>query len=127
MGKKDKEHRAKVAKRNAKVKEQKSGMQKAFDLLMKQQIDAMANEENLKAQIGDQELNFEVVEEKTIDHAFKFTPNEEESQKINKEFEGNVSFKEENPEFMSINQITIDDFESNNDEPIEDQISEIEK
>jgi hypothetical protein len=94
---------------------------------MKQQIDAMANEENLKAQIGDQELNFEVVEEKTIDHAFKFTPNEEESQKINKEFEGNVSFKEENPEFMSINQITIDDFESNNDEPIEDQISEIEK
>ena len=127
MGKKDKEHRAKVAKRNAKVKEQKSGMQKAFDLLMKQQIDAMANEENLKAQIGDQELNFEVVEEKTIDHAFKFTPNEEESQKINKEFEGNVSFKEENPEFMSINQITIDDFESNNNEPIEDQISEIEK
>jgi hypothetical protein len=127
MGKEAKKHRAKVAKRNAKVKEQKSGMQKAFDLLMKQQIDAMANEENLKAQIGDQELNFEVVEEKTIDHAFKFTPNEEESQKINKEFEGNVSFKEENPEFMSINQITIDDFESNNDEPIEDQISEIEK
>jgi len=127
MGIRKKEHRAKVAKRNAKVKEQKSGMQKAFDLLMKQQIDAMANEENLKAQIGDQELNFEVVEEKTIDHAFKFTPNEEESQKINKEFEGNVSFKEENPEFMSINQITIDDFESDNNEPIEDQISEIEK
>jgi len=127
MGKETKKHRAKVAKRNAKIKEQKSGMQKAFDLLMKQQIDAMANEENLKAQIGDQELNFEVVEEKTIDHAFKFTPNEEESQKINKEFEGNVSFKEENPEFMSINQITIDDFESNNNEPIEDQISEIEK
>jgi hypothetical protein len=127
MGIRKKEHRAKVAKRNAKIKEQKSGMQKAFDLLMKQQIDAMANEENLKAQIGDQELNFEVVEEKTIDHAFKFTPNEEESQKINKEFEGNVSFKEENPEFMSINQITIDDFESNNNEPIEDQISEIEK
>jgi len=127
MGKEAKKHRAKVAKRNAKVKEQKSGMQKAFDLLMKQQIDAMANEENLKAQIGDQELNFEVVEEKTIDHAFKFTPNEEESQKINKEFEGNVSFKEENPEFMSINQITIDDFESNNNEPIENQISEIEK
>ena len=127
MGKEAKKHRAKVAKRNAKVKEQKSGMQKAFDLLMKQQIDAMANEENLKAQIGDQDLNFEVVEEKTIDHAFKFTPNEEESQKINKEFEGNVSFKEENPEFMSINQIPIDDFESNNNEPIEDQISEIEK
>ena len=118
MGKEAKKHRAKVAKRNAKVKEQKSGMQKAFDLLMKQQIDAMANEENLKAQIGDQDLNFEVVEEKTIDHAFKFTPNEEESQKINKEFEGNVSFKKENPEFMSINQITIDDFKSKHPELI---------
>ena len=35
MGKSAKEHIAKVAKRNAKVKEQKSGMQKAFDLLMK--------------------------------------------------------------------------------------------
>ena len=127
MGKEAKKHRAKVAKRNAKVKEQKSGMQKAFDLLMKQQIDDMSNEENLKVQIGDQDLNFEVVEERTIDHAFKFTLNEEESQKINKEFEGNVSFKEENPEFMSINQIPIDDFESNNDKPIEDQISEIEK
>ena len=67
MGKAAKEHRKKVAKRNAKVKEQKSGMQKAFDLLMKQQIDAMANEENLKAQIGDQDLNFEVVEEKRLD------------------------------------------------------------
>jgi hypothetical protein len=100
MGKEAKKHRAKVAKRNAKVKEQKSGMQKAFDLLMKQQIDDMSNEENLKAQIGDQELNFEVVEEKTIDHAFKFIPNEEESQKINKEFEkilgGDEETKEEN-------------------------------
>ena len=95
MGKEAKKHRAKVAKRNAKVKEQKSGMQKAFDLLMKQQIDAMANEENLKAQIGDQDLNFEVVEERTIDHAFKFIPNEEESQKINKEFEEIMSGDEE--------------------------------
>ena len=126
MGKSAKEHRAKVAKRNAKVKEQKSGMQKAFDLLLQQQIDKM-KEEEIKAQVGDQDLNMEIVEDRVIDHAFKFTPNEDESAKINKEFEGNVSFKEENPEFMSINQITIDDFESNNNEPIEDQISEIEK
>ena len=41
MGIRKKEHRAKVAKRNAKVKEQKSGMQKAFDLLLQQQIDKM--------------------------------------------------------------------------------------
>ena len=37
MGKKAKEHRAKVAKRNAKIKQQKSGMQKAFDLLLQEQ------------------------------------------------------------------------------------------
>ena len=34
-----------------------------------------------------QEVNFEVVEDKVIEHAFKFTPNEEASAKINKEFE----------------------------------------
>ena len=103
MGKEAKKHRAKVAKRNAKVKEQKSGMQKAFDLLMKQQIDDMSNEENLKAQIGDQDLNFEVVEERTIDHAFKFIPNEEESQKINKEFEEIMSGDEELREEFPLN------------------------
>ena len=86
MGKAAKEHRKKVAKRNAKVKEQKSGMQKAFDMLIQQQIEKM-KEEELKAQVGDSDLNFEVVEERTIDNAFQFVPNDEESAKINKEFE----------------------------------------
>ena len=86
MGKAAKEHRKKVAKRNAKVKEQKSGMQKAFDMLIQQQIEKM-KEEELKAQVGDSDLNFEVVEERTIESAFQFVPNEEESAKINKEFE----------------------------------------
>jgi hypothetical protein len=35
----------------------------------------------------DTDLNFEIVEERTVDHAFNFVPNEEESTKINKEFE----------------------------------------
>ena len=86
MGKAAKEHRKKVAKRNAKIKQQKSGMQKAFDMLLQQQIENM-KEEQLKAQVGDNDLNFEVVEERTVDHAFSFVPNEEESAKINKEFE----------------------------------------
>ena len=34
MGKAKKEHGAKVAKRNAKLAQQKSGMQKAFDMLV---------------------------------------------------------------------------------------------
>jgi len=61
-------------------------MQKAFDMLLQQQIEKM-KEEDLKAKVGENDLNFEVVEERTIENAFQFTPNEEESAKINKEFE----------------------------------------
>ena len=102
MGKSAKEHRKKVAKRNAKVKEQKSGMQKAFDLLLQQQIDKM-KEEEIKAQVGEQDLNMEIVEDRVIDHAFKFTPNEEESQKINKEFEEIMGNDEELRETFPLN------------------------
>jgi len=78
MGKAAKAHRAKVAKRNVKLAQQKSGMQKAFERLIEEQMTKLREE---------QELNFEVVDEKVVDHAFTFTPNEEESAKINKEFE----------------------------------------
>jgi hypothetical protein len=86
MGKKAKEHRRKVEARNARIKQQKSGMQKAFDMLLKQEIERL-KQEDVKVEAGGQGVNFEVVEEKVIEHAFKFTPNEEESAKINKEFE----------------------------------------
>ncbi len=86
MGKKAKEHRRKVAKRNARLAQQKSGMQKAFDMLIQQQLDKL-KEDELKAQIGEQELDMTIVEEKIVEHAFKFTPNPEESAKINKEYE----------------------------------------
>jgi hypothetical protein len=87
MGKKAKEHRRKVAKRNAVLAQKKSGMQKAFDMLIQQQLDKLKDDE-LKAQIGDQELNMSIVEDRIVEHAFKFTPNPEESAKVNKEFEG---------------------------------------
>jgi hypothetical protein len=86
MGKKAKEHRRKVAKRNTMLAQKKSGMQKAFDMLVQQQLDKL-KDDDLKAQIGDQELDMSIVEEKIVEHAFKFTPNPEESAKINKEFE----------------------------------------
>lgn len=86
MGKAAKEHRKKVAKRNAKIKQQKSGMQKAFDMLVQQQLDKL-KEDEVKVEAGGQGVNFDIVEEKVVEHAFKFTPNEEESAKINKEFE----------------------------------------
>jgi hypothetical protein len=86
MGKAAKEHRKKVAKRNAKIKQEKAGMQKAFDMLLQQQLEKLKNDE-MTAMVGDQEVKMELVEDKIVDHAFKFTPNEEESAKINKEFE----------------------------------------
>ncbi len=86
MGKKAKEHRQKVARRNAKIAQQKSGMQKAFDMLLQEQLNKL-KEDEMKAQVGDQELNFEIVEDKIVKDAFNFIPNEEESAKINKEFE----------------------------------------
>jgi hypothetical protein len=100
MGKAAKEHRKKVEKRNAKIKQQKSGMQKAFDMLLKQQLEKL-KEEDLTAQVGGQDIKMEVVEDRVIDDAFSFIPNEEESEKINKEFEDET--------------------------PVEDQISELEK
>jgi hypothetical protein len=39
MGKKEKEHRKKVAARNQKLKAQKNAMQKMFDASMKQQLE----------------------------------------------------------------------------------------
>ena len=99
MGKASKEHRAKVLKRNLKTKQEKSGMQKAFDLLMEEQIKKMG-EKDVKVEAGGEELNFEIVQDKYVEHAFKFTPNEEESAKITKEFEGNVAFKESQPDLM---------------------------
>ena len=86
MGKAAKEHRKKVAKRNAKIKQQKSGMQKAFDMLVQQQLEKLKNDE-VKVEAGGEGVNFDIVEQKVVEHAFKFTPNEEESAKINKEFE----------------------------------------
>jgi hypothetical protein len=86
MGKAAKEHRKKVAKRNARLAQQKSGMQKAFDMLIQEQLNKL-KEDELKVQVGEQELDMSVVEEKIVEHAFKFAPNPEESAKINKEFE----------------------------------------
>jgi hypothetical protein len=61
-------------------------MQKAFDMLIQEQLNKL-KEEELSAQVGDQQLDMSVVEEKIVEHAFKFTPNPEESAKINKEFD----------------------------------------
>jgi sRNA-binding protein len=93
MGKAAKEHRAKVAKRNEKIKQQKSAMQRAFDALLKAQTDEMLEKENLNVKAGEKNLDFEIlgdiqpevqVEQQS---GFRINLDAEESAKINKEFE----------------------------------------
>jgi len=90
MGKAAKEHRKKVAKRNVKIKQQKSAMQKVFDTLLKAQTDEMINKDNTKVQLGENDYNFEVlgeVDDTPKEEGFTLNLDAEESAKINKEFE----------------------------------------
>ena len=89
MGKKAKEHRAKVAKKNRKVAQAKYSMQNALNKMM-EQMAKKQEEENLNVTVGDQQIPFEVVTAPTNAGIKGF------------EFEGNVSFKEENPEILNV-------------------------
>ena len=60
MGKKTKEHKAKIAKRNRRIAQEKYSMQNALNKIMKQMVEQQ-EEEKLKAQVGDKEIPFEVV------------------------------------------------------------------
>lgn len=91
MGKAAKAHRAKVQKRNQRVAQEKSGMQKAFDLLMKNQLDLLQNKDELNVLVGNQEMGFEVIEERQVDHAFQYTPNPDASKLISQQFQDQVT------------------------------------
>ena len=87
MGKAAKAHRAKVQKRNRSVAQERSGLPKALDLLMKNQLEMLENKENLSVSVGDQEMGFEVIEERQVDHAFQYQPNPEASKLISQQFQ----------------------------------------
>ena len=89
MGKKAKEHRAKVAKRNKKVAQAKYSMQNALNKMM-EQMAKKQEEENLQVKVGNENVPFEVVAQPMSNTIKGF------------EFEGNVSFKEENPEILNV-------------------------
>jgi len=72
MGKKDKEHRAKVAKRNKRVNQEKSGMQKAFDKLMEEQIEKLKNNEGLNVDLSGGTIPFEVFDKDHLDSIVDF-------------------------------------------------------
>lgn len=66
MGKKDKAHRAKVAKRNRRIGQQKYSMQNALNRIMKQMAEQKDNQEvegQLNIKVGDNEIPFSVVSE----------------------------------------------------------------
>lgn len=75
MGKREKEHRAKVAKRNQKITTEKSKMQKMFDTLLSEQMekfkqssDELQEEgiENLNVQVGSSPVEFTIVDPNDI-------------------------------------------------------------
>jgi hypothetical protein len=72
MGKKDKAHRAKVVKRNNKLDQQKSGMQKAFDKLMEEQIQKLKTNEGLSVGLSGNTLPFEVFDKDHLDSIVDF-------------------------------------------------------
>ena len=86
MGKAAKAHRQKVAKRNARIKQERSGMQKAFDLLMKNQLEMLENKD-MSVKVGNEEMGFEVVEERQVDHAFQYQPNPNASHLVAQQYQ----------------------------------------
>ncbi len=95
MGKKAKEHRKKVEKRNKRLNQKKLGIQKAFDNLMEEQIQKLKTSEDLNLELSGVTLPFEVIDKDKLDSIVDFKSkhpelimgNEEESNKINKEFQ----------------------------------------
>jgi hypothetical protein len=72
MGKAAKEHRAKVAKRNNKLAQQKSGMQKAFDKLMEEQIQKLKTNNELNVESSEGSMPFEIFDKDQLDSIVNF-------------------------------------------------------
>ncbi len=62
MGKAKKEHRAKVAKRNQRMGQEKSKMQKVFNSILEEQMKKFKDNEDLNIQVGDSPLEFNVID-----------------------------------------------------------------
>lgn len=73
-----KAHRAKVAKRNKVISQEKSGMQKAFDRLMEEQIEKLKNGDGLNVGLSGNTLPFEVFDKDTLDSIVEFKENHPE-------------------------------------------------
>lgn len=81
MGKKAKEHRAKVEKRNKKIAQEKYAMQNALNKIMERMAKEQ-NAENLSVKVGDKEVPFQV-DALPVGNSI-------------------VNFKEENPQLLTV-------------------------
>ena len=93
MGKKTKEHRAKVAKRNRRIAQEKYSMQNALNRLMKQmaeQQDAEKMEQDINVNVGGGQVPFSVVTDEELNSI--------------------VEFKESNPDMFNFIQETEENF-----------------
>jgi len=93
MGKAAKAHRAKVAKRNRRIAQEKYSMQNALNKLMKQmaeQQEAEKMEENLGVNVGGSQVPFSVVTDEELNSI--------------------VEFKENNPDMFNFIQDTEENF-----------------
>jgi len=93
MGKKTKEHRAKVAKRNRRIAQEKYSMQNALNRLMKQmaeQQDAEKMEQDINVNVGGSQVPFSVVTDEELNSI--------------------VEFKESNPDMFNFIQDTEENF-----------------
>jgi len=71
MGKKAKEHRAKVAQRNKRIAQEKYAMQNALNKLMKQMAEQQ-EAESLNVSVGEQEVPFSVVNDVELNSIVEF-------------------------------------------------------
>jgi hypothetical protein len=88
MGKKAKEHRAKVAQRNKRIAQEKYAMQNALNKMMKQMAEQQ-EVENLNVTVGGQEVPFSVVEESELSSIVEFK--EENRQMFEPQVEDQIS------------------------------------
>ena len=82
MGKKEKEHRKKVAKRNERIAAEKKQFQKQYTELLEQKLKEYQSkltekedlENNMKVTLGGQELDFTIVDQSEMEAVFKNKP-----------------------------------------------------
>ncbi len=107
MGKKAKEHRAKVEKRNRRVAQERYAMQNALNKMMKQMAEQQ-EAESLNVSVGEQEVPFSIVNDVELNSIVEFK--EENAQMLDPEFDS-AGFS----------------IEDRKEPQVEDQISELEK